>query len=84
MESIASTSRGPNATERIIGISPWAEQVRKSIELVAVHQSSVLILGPSGTGKELIAARVHFLSSRWEGVFLKMNCAAIRLPSRNT
>ena len=43
------------ATERIVGVSAWSDQVRRSIELVAAHQSSVLIMGPSGTGKELIA-----------------------------
>lgn len=37
----------------------------------------VLVIGERGTGKELIAARLHFLSNRWEGQFLKMNCAAI-------
>ena len=40
--------------ERIVGVSPWAEQVRRSIEMVAVHQSSVLIIGPSGTGKSTL------------------------------
>src|SRR5690606_24339796 len=37
----------------------------------------VLIVGERGTGKELIAARLHFLSNRWEAEFLKLNCAAI-------
>ena len=37
----------------------------------------VLIVGERGTGKELIAARLHFLSQRWEGSFLKINCAAM-------
>ena len=37
----------------------------------------VLIVGERGTGKELIAARLHFLSQRWEGNFLKINCAAM-------
>ena len=36
------------AIERIVGVSPWSQQVRRSIELVAAHQSSVLIMGPSG------------------------------------
>ena len=45
MESVASTSPGNDAIQRIVGVSAWAEQVRRSIELVAVHQSSVLILG---------------------------------------
>jgi psp operon transcriptional activator len=37
----------------------------------------VLIVGERGTGKELIAARLHYLSERWDATFLKMNCAAI-------
>ena len=37
----------------------------------------MLIAGERGTGKELIAARLHFLSNRWEGEYVKMNCAAI-------
>lgn len=75
MESVASTSRGNDAIQRIIGISPWAEQVRRSIELVAVHQSSVLVLGPSGTGKELIARAIHACSTRSARPFIPVDCA---------
>jgi DNA-binding NtrC family response regulator len=58
-----------------VGVSPWAEQVRRSIELVAVHQSSVLILGPSGTGKELIARAIHACSMRSKKAFIPVDCA---------
>ncbi|MBM4010636.1 MAG: sigma-54-dependent Fis family transcriptional regulator [Planctomycetes bacterium] len=75
MKSMVSTSRGNDAIDRIIGISPWAEQVRRSIELVAVHQSSVLILGPSGTGKELIARAIHACSMRSKKAFIPVDCA---------
>ncbi|RLT18954.1 MAG: sigma-54 factor interaction domain-containing protein, partial [Planctomycetota bacterium] len=75
MESVASTQPAHDAIERIIGISPWAEQVRRSIELVAVHQSSVLILGPSGTGKELIAQAIHSCSLRCKKAFIPVDCA---------
>ena len=75
MESVASTQPAHDAIERIIGISPWAEQVRRSIELVAVHQSSVLILGPSGTGKELIARAIHSCSLRCKKAFIPVDCA---------
>jgi len=51
-DSSAGGSVNP-AIDRIVGVSAWADQVRRSIELVAAHQSSVLIMGPSGTGKEL-------------------------------
>jgi len=44
---------------------------------VAPLNKPVLIVGERGTGKELIAARLHFLSQRWEGSFLKINCAAM-------
>ncbi|MGI9177298.1 MAG: sigma-54 interaction domain-containing protein [Pirellulales bacterium] len=75
MESVAASSRKNDAIERIIGVSPWAEQVRRSIELVAVHQSSVLILGPSGTGKELIARAIHACSARSKKAFVPVDCA---------
>jgi DNA-binding NtrC family response regulator len=75
METVASTSPGNDAIQRIVGISPWAEQVRRSIELVAVHQSSVLILGPSGTGKELIARAIHACSMRSKKAFIPVDCA---------
>jgi DNA-binding NtrC family response regulator len=61
--------------ERIAGVSPWADQVRKAIELVAAHQSSVLILGPSGTGKELVARAIHACSKRVAKPFIPVDCA---------
>jgi DNA-binding NtrC family response regulator len=61
--------------ERIAGVSPWAQQVRRAIELVAAHQSSVLILGPSGTGKELIARAIHATGKRAAKPFIPVDCA---------
>ncbi len=63
------------AIERIIGVSAWADQVRRSIELVAAHQSSVLVMGPSGTGKELIARAIHACSPRGKKPFIPVDCA---------
>jgi DNA-binding NtrC family response regulator len=63
------------AIERIVGVSPWSEQVRRSIELVAAHHSSVLIMGPSGTGKELIARAIHGCSPRSKKPFIPVDCA---------
>lgn len=63
------------AVERIIGVSAWSDQVRRSIELVAAHQSSVLIMGPSGTGKELIARAIHSCSGRAKKPFIPVDCA---------
>jgi DNA-binding NtrC family response regulator len=68
-------SRGISGVERIAGISPWAEQVRTAIQLVAVHQSSVLVLGPSGTGKELIARAIHSSGRRAGRPFIPVDCA---------
>lgn len=62
--------------DRIVGVSPWAQQVRRAIEMVAGHQSSVLVLGPSGTGKELIARAVHACSKRSSKAFIPVDCAA--------
>ena len=72
---MAENTRLTPAIERIVGVSPWAEQVRRSIEMVAVHQSSVLIIGPSGTGKELIARAVHSCSRRSKRPFIPVDCA---------
>jgi len=72
-ETAASTGHG--AIERIVGVSAWSDQVRRSIELVAAHQSSVLIMGPSGTGKELIARAVHACSTRSKKPFVPVDCA---------
>lgn len=61
--------------ERIAGVSAWSEQVRRSIQLVAANNSSVLILGPSGTGKELIARAIHACSKRASKPFIPVDCA---------
>jgi psp operon transcriptional activator len=52
-------------------------EVLNRISEVAPLQRPVLVVGERGTGKELIAARLHFLSQRWEERFVKTNCAAI-------
>jgi DNA-binding NtrC family response regulator len=63
------------ALDRIAGASAWLEDVRRSIELVAMHQSSVLIIGPSGTGKELIARAIHACGRRSSKAFIPVDCA---------
>ena len=63
--------------EQIIGSSPALEKVLAQVERVAPTDSTVLVLGETGTGKELIAKAVHNLSARCGKPFVKLNCAAI-------
>src|SRR5882762_9023120 len=61
----------------IVGESPALKTALNLVSVVAPTDSSVLILGETGTGKELIARAIHNLSSRRERAFVKLNCAAI-------
>jgi len=63
--------------DEIVGQSPPLRQVLEQIEIVAPTDSSVLIQGETGTGKELIARAIHNLSARRDRTFVKVNCAAI-------
>jgi formate hydrogenlyase transcriptional activator len=63
--------------EEIIGNSAALQQVLREIEAVAPTNSTVLIQGETGSGKELIARAVHNLSRRRDHPFVKLNCAAI-------
>jgi formate hydrogenlyase transcriptional activator len=65
--------------ERIIGRSSALEAVLEEVERVAPADSTVLIQGETGTGKELIAHAIHNLSSRSGRAFVRVNCAAIPL-----
>ena len=61
----------------IVGCSRSLNRVLRSVEIVAPTDSTVLILGETGTGKELIARTIHELSHRHGQAFVKVNCAAI-------
>jgi formate hydrogenlyase transcriptional activator len=63
--------------ENIIGNSPALKHVLELVETVAPSDSTVLLLGETGTGKELIARAVHDRSRRKDRTFVKLNCAAI-------
>ncbi len=63
--------------EEIVGESPALKRVLSQVETVAATDSSVLVLGETGTGKEVIARAIHDLSPRRERTFVKVNCAAI-------
>jgi formate hydrogenlyase transcriptional activator len=63
--------------DHIVGNSPAFESVLAEVQRVAPTDSTVLVLGETGTGKELIAHALHNLSARCGGPFVKVNCAAI-------
>ncbi len=63
--------------DEIIGGSPALKRVLAQVEVVAPTDSTVLIRGETGTGKELVARAIHRLSGRQQRTFVKLNCAAI-------
>jgi len=63
--------------EEIVGASDALRRVLAEVETVAPTDSTVLIYGETGTGKELVARAIHNLSSRNSNAFVKLNCAAI-------
>jgi len=81
LERFGSGGQGRNQRrfEQVIGNSPALEAVLEQVERVAPTDSTVLIQGETGTGKELIARAIHNISSRCGRLFAKLNCAAIPL-----
>src|SRR5215469_5279389 len=63
--------------EEIIGHSPALKSALAEVERVAPTDSTVLILGETGTGKELIAQAIHKISPRSDRPFVSLNCSAI-------
>jgi len=61
----------------VVGNSPALRQVLRQVEIAAPSDATVLILGETGTGKELVARALHRLSARRDNNFIKLNCAAI-------
>ncbi len=66
-----------NETDRLLGESPVFLQVLEDVSRAATLNKPVLIVGERGTGKEGMAARLHYLSPRWGQEFIKLNCAGI-------
>jgi psp operon transcriptional activator len=64
-------------SKQLVGESPPWLTALEHASRVAPLDRSVLVIGERGTGKELIGERLHFLSKRWEGPFVKVNCAAL-------
>src|SRR4029077_5897673 len=69
--------RGDMGFEQIVGNSPALKRVLELVETVATSDSTTLLLGETGTGKELIARAIHDRSRRKDRTFVKLNCAAI-------
>lgn len=63
--------------QELIGRSPAFLEALAHASALAPLDRPVLVVGERGSGKELIAARIHYLSRRWEAPFLKVNCAAL-------
>ena len=79
-DDIARQPNGATGThnfDEIVGTSAALKAVLKQVKVVAPTESTVLILGETGTGKELIARAIHTASSRSRRPFVKLNCAAI-------
>lgn len=64
-------------SQRIIGEAPVFLEMLEHVSRAAPLSKPVLVVGERGTGKELIASRLHFLSDRWEQNIVKVNCAAL-------
>lgn len=67
----------PAATQQIIGEAPAFLAMLEHVSRAAPLSKPVLVIGERGTGKELVASRLHYLSDRWEQVVVKVNCAAL-------
>jgi len=61
----------------LIGEAPAFLEILERVSRVAQLNRPVLVIGERGTGKELVAARIHYLSPRWDRPFVKLNCAAL-------
>ena len=70
-------STPPGSSDGIVILDPAMDRLHQLLELASRSDLSILLLGETGVGKEVIASRVHALSSRSGATFLKINCAAL-------
>jgi two-component system response regulator GlrR len=67
----------PEERQRLVGVSPAIARVRELIEVIAPTDATVLVLGESGSGKEIVARSIHALSPRRAARFVAINCAGL-------
>jgi psp operon transcriptional activator len=77
MSPAVSEARFPVSTREALGQSETFLEFQERLSRVAPVNRPVLLIGERGTGKELAASRLHFLSRRWEGPLVALNCAAL-------
>ena len=75
--AVMATNRAAFGNDEIVGVSQALARVLEQVRVVANTDATVLILGETGVGKELIARRIHDESSRQRGPMITMNCASI-------
>jgi two-component system, NtrC family, nitrogen regulation response regulator NtrX len=76
-KKVAGFREGEVGRYRMVGVSPVLDQVRESVARAAPTNATVLIIGESGAGKELVARAIHRNSLRKDEEFVQVNCAAI-------
>ena len=77
IESLRNELKNQGSFENIVGGSPAMKELFQLLPDVAASDAPVLIEGPSGTGKELVASAIHSLSARRDKPFLRVNCGAL-------
>ena len=77
VEALRKVIRGRYSADMLVGTSPAMQQIRRSIREAAGLSATVLVTGPSGTGKEMVAKAIHYESPRAAKPFVPVNCAAV-------
>ena len=80
VEGLRRAVQGRFTADRLIGTSAVMRDVRRALREAAEVDATVLVTGPSGTGKELAARAIHYGGARGRGPFVPVNCAAIAEP----